>query len=151
MASRQGERAQHHLLNKHFDLFCFQFLKFYLFLFMYLFCFLGPHLWHMEVPRLGVKSELELLACTTATATQDLSHVWDLHHSSWQCWIPDPLARDQICVLMHASQICFCCTTTGTPTLTYFKWSALLSLTCCPFNPVSEIRSRVGRGVSVRN
>ena len=22
------------------------------------FCFLGPHLWHMEVPRLGVKSEL---------------------------------------------------------------------------------------------
>ena len=27
-------------------------------LFIYLFCFLGPHLWHMEIPRLGVKLEL---------------------------------------------------------------------------------------------
>ena len=33
------------------------------------FTYLGPHLWHMEVPRLGVKLELRLLACTTATAT----------------------------------------------------------------------------------
>ena len=36
----------------------------------------------MEVPRLDVKSELQLLAYTTATATQELSHVCDLHHSS---------------------------------------------------------------------
>lgn len=28
-----------------------------LFLFIY-FCFLGQHTWHMEVPRLGVESEL---------------------------------------------------------------------------------------------
>ena len=28
----------------------------------------------MEVPRLGVKSELQLLAYSTDTATQDLSH-----------------------------------------------------------------------------
>ena len=34
-----------------------------------LFFFLGPRLWHMEVPRLGVKSELQLLAYTTSTAT----------------------------------------------------------------------------------
>ena len=27
-----------------------------------------PHLWYMEIPRLGVKSELQLLAYTTATA-----------------------------------------------------------------------------------
>ena len=26
--------------------------------FFFLFCFLGPHLWHIEVPRRGVKSEL---------------------------------------------------------------------------------------------
>ena len=32
---------------------------------------LGPHLWHMEVPRLGVESELQLPAYTTATAMQD--------------------------------------------------------------------------------
>ena len=46
--------------------------------------FLGPHSWHREVPRLGVESELQLLAYSTATATWDLSHIWDLHHSSWQ-------------------------------------------------------------------
>ena len=28
------------------------------FVFVFYFCFLGPHLWHMEVPRLGVESEL---------------------------------------------------------------------------------------------
>ena len=33
--------------------------------------FLRPHLWHMEVPRLGVESELYPLAYTTATATPD--------------------------------------------------------------------------------
>ena len=30
--------------------------------------FLGPHLQHMEIPRLGVESELWLLAVTPATA-----------------------------------------------------------------------------------
>ena len=35
----------------------------------------------MEVPRLGVESELQLLALTTATATPDPSRVWDLHNS----------------------------------------------------------------------
>ena len=39
------------------------------------FAFLGPHLWPMQVPRPGVESELQLLAYTTATATQDPSHV----------------------------------------------------------------------------
>ena len=32
-----------------------------------IFCFLGPHLQHMEVPRLGIESELQLPASTTAT------------------------------------------------------------------------------------
>ena len=36
------------------------------------FFFLGSHLQHMEVPRLGVESELP--AYTTATATRDPSH-----------------------------------------------------------------------------
>ena len=50
----------------------------------------------MEVPRLGVESELQLLAYTTATETPDPSHVCDLHHSSWQHGILNPLseARD---------------------------------------------------------
>jgi len=64
--------------------------------FWFVFCFLGPHLWHMESPRLGVESELQLLAYTTATATQHPSHICDLHHSSWQHQILNPLrkARD---------------------------------------------------------
>ena len=37
----------------------------------FFFCFLGPHLWHMEVPRLGVESELQRLVYTTATAMPD--------------------------------------------------------------------------------
>ena len=38
----------------------------------------------MEVPRLGAESELQLQAYTTATATQDLGHICDLHLSSQQ-------------------------------------------------------------------
>ena len=44
--------------------------------------FLGLHPKHMEVPGPGVESELQLPACTTATATRDLTHICDLHHSS---------------------------------------------------------------------
>ena len=47
----------------------------------YFFLFLGLHLWHMEVPRLGVKLELQLPAYGTATATPDASCICDLHHS----------------------------------------------------------------------
>ena len=50
----------------------------------------------LSMPRLEVKSELWLLAYTAATATQDLSRIYNLCHSSWQCWILNPLieARD---------------------------------------------------------
>ena len=71
--------------------------------------FLGSHLRHMEVPGLGVKSELWLPAYTTATAMWDPSCICDLHHSSGQLRILNPLseARDRTCVLMGASQIRF--------------------------------------------
>ena len=61
----------------------------------------------MEVPRLGVESELQLLAYTTATAMWDSSHVYDLHHGSWQRWILHPLseARDRTRNLIVPSQI----------------------------------------------
>jgi len=60
------------------------------------FGFLGPHPWHTEVPRLGVKSELQLLAYATATAASDLSYVCNLRHSSWQRRILNPLRRPEI-------------------------------------------------------
>ena len=47
----------------------------YRFILFYFIGFLGLYLQHMEVPRLGVELELQLLAYTTATATQDLSHI----------------------------------------------------------------------------
>ena len=56
----------------------------FLFFNLYFLAFLGMQRWHMEVPRLGVSSELQLRAYTTATATPDPSRVCDLHHSSWQ-------------------------------------------------------------------
>ena len=70
-----------------------------------------PHLRHMEVPRLGVKSELQMPAYTTApaTATSDPSCIFDLRHSSWQCWILNPPsgARDQTHNLVHTSRVHF--------------------------------------------
>ena len=57
----------------------------------------------MEVPSLvGVKLELQLLTYTTVTATWDLSHICDLHHSSEQCQILNLLseAKDQTRGLM---------------------------------------------------
>jgi len=47
----------------------------------------------MEVPRLGVRSELQLQAYTTATAMLDLSHICDLHCNLRQHWILNPLSK----------------------------------------------------------
>ena len=41
------------------------------FFFLFSLSFLGLHLWHMGVPRLGVETELQLLAYNTATVTRD--------------------------------------------------------------------------------
>ena len=46
--------------------------------FFFFFLLLGLHVWHMQVPRLGVESEQQLTAYATATVTQDPSHVCDL-------------------------------------------------------------------------
>ena len=71
----------------------------------------------MEIPRLGVQSEVQLLAYATDTAIPDLSCVCDLHHSSWQHRILNPLseARDGTRNLIALSWIHFCCAKTGTP------------------------------------
>ena len=62
------------------------------------FIFLGLQRQHMEVPRPGVKLELQLPAYTT---TWDPSHICDLHLSLWQHWFLKPLseARDQTLIL----------------------------------------------------
>ena len=61
----------------------------------------------MEVPKLGAQLELQLPAYATAIAMQDLSHICDLHHSSLQNQILNPLSktREQIWVLMDTSWV----------------------------------------------
>ena len=62
----------------------------------FFFFFLQLFLRHMEVPRLGGESELQLLAYTTARAMPGLNCICNLCHNLWQCWILNPLseARD---------------------------------------------------------
>ena len=70
----------------------------------------------MEVPRLEAELELRLPASTTATAMQDPSPICDLHHSSWQHQILNPLseAREGPIILTGASGVCYHCATMGT-------------------------------------
>ena len=69
----------------------------------------------MEVPRLGVSAEQYMPAYTTAT--QDLSRVCNLHHSSLQHQVVNPLrgARDWTRILMDTGWFCYCSATMGIP------------------------------------
>ena len=73
----------------------------------FFFFFSGPHLRHMEVPRPGVKLELQLPAYATVTAMADPSCVCHLPHISWECQILNPLskARARTFILMDTSWI----------------------------------------------
>ena len=57
--------------------------------------FLGSHLQHMEVPRLGAELELQPPAYTTVTA------MWDLHHSSQQHHILNPLVEARVLMVPY--------------------------------------------------
>jgi len=86
------------------------YLGFLSYVFLNFFVILGPHPWHMEVPRLGVELDLQLPSYAIATATLDSRQVFDLHHSSGKCQILNPLseARDQTHTLMDTSWVCCC-------------------------------------------
>ena len=49
---------------------------FFVFLFCFVFCFLGLHPWHVRVPKLGVKSELQLLAYSIAQGNTESLTSW---------------------------------------------------------------------------
>ena len=78
-------------------------------IFFFSFSLFRAALRHMEVPRLGVESELQLPAYTTAIAMRYPSHVFDLHHSSQQRQILNPLikARGRTHILIDTSWIRF--------------------------------------------
>ena len=77
---------------------------------------LGPHLWHMEVPRLGVEWDLQLPAYATAPAMQDPCHVCDLYRSSCQRRNLNPLSKTRhgTRIFMDTSWVHYCWATTGT-------------------------------------
>ena len=79
---------------------CFRSSNFFSLPFFFCLFFLGQHPWHMEVPRLEVEQELQLLAY--AIARQILNPLSKTRDRNWN--------------LMFISWICFCCATTGTPT-----------------------------------
>ena len=102
----------------------------------FFFFFLGLLLQHMQVPKLGIKSELQLLAYARATAMQDWSHICNLNHSSQQCCITGLLSetRDITHILTDTSQIHFHCTTMATPgiclslfDLLHLVWGSLVA------------------------
>ena len=69
--------------------------------------FLGLHLWHMEVPRLGAESEVHPLAYATATAMPvwAASATYATGHGNAGAFNPLSEARDWTHVLMDTSQI----------------------------------------------
>ena len=104
------------------SIFCYHRLRVVFFCFVLFFCGLYP--WPMALPGLGVQLELQVPAYTAATATSDPSRICDLHHSSQQRQILNPLskARDPTCNLMVPNWICFPCATTGTPVCLHVFW-----------------------------
>ena len=81
--------------------------------------FLRPHLQHIGVPSLGVKSEPQLPAYTTTTATQiwATSATYTTAHGNIGSFNPLSEARHQTHVLMDMSQVCYHWATTGPPLL----------------------------------
>ena len=52
-----------------YQIYIYMYIYIYIIFFFCLsFVFVGPHLWHMEIPWLGVQLELQLPAYATATA-----------------------------------------------------------------------------------
>ena len=76
------------IVLSHYHMYFIDNYIFFFFFFFFFFCFLGPYLQPQEVPR--QRAELELQLPAYATATQDPSHVCNLHHSSGQCHILNP-------------------------------------------------------------
>ena len=102
----------------------------FFFLVLFCFCFLQPHPVAYRNSQARVESELQLPAYPTATATQDLSCICNLHHSSQQHQILSPLSRgrDRTHILMDTVQVHYCWVTRRTPIHSVFKFNLLPDL-----------------------
>ena len=72
---------------------------------LFFFLFLWPHPWQKEVPKLGIKLELQLKAYATVRATLELSHICDIYCGFQQYWIlnQSSKAKDQTCILTETT------------------------------------------------
>ena len=70
----------------------------------------GPHLWHMKVPRLGVKPELKLPNCTIAQQyqIQSMSATYTTAHSNTRSFNLLSKARDWIHILWVLAGFLIC-------------------------------------------
>ena len=77
----------------------------------------------MEVSRLGGRIRAAAATYTTATVTPDQSCICDLHHSSRQRQILNPLSEteDQIHILLDTSPVHYCYAIMGTSHYEYIK------------------------------
>ena len=93
-----------------------------------LFFFFKGFTWGIWSSQARVKLELQLPAYATTTSMPDLSCICNLHCSSRQCWILNPLsgARNWTLILMGTSQVRYHWATTGTPHHTVLITEALL-------------------------
>ena len=142
--------SQVHSIHKISKILVFPWNLVFLFIYFYFlfFCFWGPHPQHIDVPKLGVESELRPLVYTTSTATPDPSRVWDLHHGSQQHGILNPLseAGDWTHNLMIPSWIRFRCTTMGIPESLIFFFLIIHLF----FGQTWNMWKFLGQGVNVR-
>ena len=96
----------------------------------FLFIYLVSYLLFRAVPaaygssQVRLELELQLPVCTTAIATWDPSCICDLHHSSRQRWILNPLSedRDRTHIFMDTSRVHYHWATIGTPKLPFLIW-----------------------------
>ena len=104
---------------------------------LFYFTFFRAQVQHIEVPRLGVELELQLLAYPTATAMWDPSLISNLHHSLWNAGSLTHWARPGIkpASSWRLSQVRYCWGTTGTP---HYSWYIYLSdhFPCCHHCPL---------------
>ena len=96
-----------------------------LFLSLGLFFFFFPSLFRASSAAYGSSQARGQIGAAASTIChnqmQDPSHICNLCHSSWQCWILNPLSEaDQTCILMDTSLVYYHWATVGAPGLVVF-------------------------------
>ena len=116
-----------HIVNQLYVCMCvYTYIYLYFFSFFFFFSFLVPPLRHMEVPRLGVELELQLLAYTIATAMGDPGHICDIHHSPQRPnplthWVRPGIEPTSSWILLH-----YCWAMMGTPENSYYYCDCII-------------------------